>query len=189
VRIRHRQQTDTNASRYRIFFATDIHGSERCFRKFLAAAKVYRANALVLGGDIAGKAIVPIVHDGPDEFRIVFEGMDRRVPAVEVPYVRAQIEVGRMPMAQRHVRLAWGDFWVGGERDGGEEVGAVTGGAVHGEDAADGFDPVFEADEASAAGGVGATDAVVSDRESRVILGGLEADMNVRAVRVLCCVG
>src|ERR1700687_2158306 len=44
----------------RIFFATDIHGSERCFRKFLAAAESYDADALVLGGDIAGKGLVPI---------------------------------------------------------------------------------------------------------------------------------
>src|ERR1700704_5374231 len=44
----------------RVFFATDIHGSERCFRKFLAAAESYDADALVLGGDIAGKGLVPI---------------------------------------------------------------------------------------------------------------------------------
>ncbi len=49
----------------RIFFATDIHGSERCFRKFLAAAETYEADALVLGGDIAGKGLVPIhAHNG-----------------------------------------------------------------------------------------------------------------------------
>lgn len=45
----------------RIFFATDVHGSERCFRKFLAAARIYEADALVLGGDVAGKGLVPIV--------------------------------------------------------------------------------------------------------------------------------
>jgi len=44
----------------RIYFATDIHGSDRCFRKFLAAAESYDADALVLGGDIAGKGLVPI---------------------------------------------------------------------------------------------------------------------------------
>src|SRR2546427_13305463 len=44
----------------RIYFATDIHGSDRCFRKFLAAAESYEADALVLGGDIAGKGLVPI---------------------------------------------------------------------------------------------------------------------------------
>jgi Icc-related predicted phosphoesterase len=47
----------------RIFFATDIHGSERCFRKFIAAANTYDADALVLGGDIAGKGLVPIRAD------------------------------------------------------------------------------------------------------------------------------
>ena len=44
----------------RVFFATDIHGSDRCFRKFLAAAEIYQADALVLGGDVAGKGLVPI---------------------------------------------------------------------------------------------------------------------------------
>jgi Icc-related predicted phosphoesterase len=44
----------------RIFFATDIHGSERGFRKFLAAAEAYDADTLILGGDIAGKGLVPI---------------------------------------------------------------------------------------------------------------------------------
>jgi len=44
----------------RIYFATDIHGSDRCFRKFLAAAEHYEADALVLGGDIAGKGLVPV---------------------------------------------------------------------------------------------------------------------------------
>lgn len=45
-----------------IFFATDIHGSERCFMKFVNAAKFYQANVLILGGDVTGKALVPIVR-------------------------------------------------------------------------------------------------------------------------------
>jgi Icc-related predicted phosphoesterase len=49
------------AAKIRIFFATDIHGSERCFRKWLNAASVYGVQALVLGGDITGKALVPLV--------------------------------------------------------------------------------------------------------------------------------
>jgi Icc-related predicted phosphoesterase len=44
----------------RVFFATDVHGSERCFRKFLAGAKAYDADVLILGGDIAAKGLVPI---------------------------------------------------------------------------------------------------------------------------------
>jgi Icc-related predicted phosphoesterase len=41
-------------------FVTDIHGSDRCFRKFLNAAKFYDVQYLILGGDITGKTIVPI---------------------------------------------------------------------------------------------------------------------------------
>lgn len=44
----------------RIFFASDLHGSDRCFKKFLAAASFYDANLLILGGDLVGKDIVPI---------------------------------------------------------------------------------------------------------------------------------
>jgi len=48
--------------RTRIFFATDVHGSEQCFRKFLNAARVYEAQVLVLGGDVTGKILVPLVR-------------------------------------------------------------------------------------------------------------------------------
>jgi uncharacterized protein len=49
----------------RIFFATDIHGSEICWRKFLNSAAFYKADLVVLGGDVTGKAMVPITaHAG-----------------------------------------------------------------------------------------------------------------------------
>jgi len=48
---------------FRIFFATDLHGSELCFKKFLSAAKAYSANVLILGGDLTGKMIVPIMEN------------------------------------------------------------------------------------------------------------------------------
>ncbi len=49
---------------FKLFYASDIHGSERCFLKFLNAAKFYGAQALVLGGDLTGKAVIPIVAKG-----------------------------------------------------------------------------------------------------------------------------
>ena len=49
----------------RIYFATDIHGSETCWRKFLNSGKHYEAKVMILGGDMTGKALVPIVEDGP----------------------------------------------------------------------------------------------------------------------------
>lgn len=53
----------------RLFFATDIHGSDICWRKFLNAGKFYEADILVLGGDMTGKALVPIVALGGGRFK------------------------------------------------------------------------------------------------------------------------
>ena len=67
----------------RIYFATDIHGSETCWRKFLNSGKHYEATVMVLGGDMTGKALVPIVEEGKGrwtatllENRREFEGED-----------------------------------------------------------------------------------------------------------------
>lgn len=58
----------------RIFYATDIHGSDRCFFKFINAGKVYKANAIVLGGDITGKMVIPIVEGENSTFTTEFLG-------------------------------------------------------------------------------------------------------------------
>ncbi len=74
----------------RIFFATDIHGSERCFRKFLAAASAYEAGALILGGDIAGKGLVPICeHNG--SLTATVRGDSVTVPREDEERLRAEI--------------------------------------------------------------------------------------------------
>ena len=66
----------------RIYFATDLHGSEVCFRKFLAAAKVYEADVIILGGDFAGKAIVPVLTEN-GTLRARVGGEDVTVPESE----------------------------------------------------------------------------------------------------------
>lgn len=55
----------------KLFFATDIHGSDICWIKFLNAGKFYEADVLILGGDMTGKAVVPVVHQGGDTHRTV----------------------------------------------------------------------------------------------------------------------
>lgn len=70
-------------SRTRLFFATDIHGSERCFRKWLNARTAYRADVLVLGGDVTGKALVPIVDHGDGTWSAVVGGETRRASSPE----------------------------------------------------------------------------------------------------------
>jgi uncharacterized protein len=49
----------------RLYYASDIHGTEVLWRKFLHAPEVYKASVLVMGGDLTGKAVVPLVEDGP----------------------------------------------------------------------------------------------------------------------------
>jgi Icc-related predicted phosphoesterase len=56
----------------RIFFATDIHGSEVCWRKFLNAGAFHKADVLVMGGDMTGKAMVPITGAG-DNWRVTLQ--------------------------------------------------------------------------------------------------------------------
>jgi Icc-related predicted phosphoesterase len=65
----------------KIFFATDIHGSDRCFRKFLNAGKFYGADAIVLGGDVTGKMIVPVVDEGAGRYSAQLFGRKRIVDA------------------------------------------------------------------------------------------------------------
>lgn len=55
-----------------IFFATDVHGSEICWKKFINAGKFYKADILVLGGDMTGKAIVPFIKDSKDLYKVNF---------------------------------------------------------------------------------------------------------------------
>jgi hypothetical protein len=91
----------------KIFFATDVHGSEVCWKKFLAAAKFYEVDTLVLGGDMTGKAIVPIIAQGGDEYKVTLleqvtmlhgkEEVDKMVQTIQnrgyYPYVTDPDEV------------------------------------------------------------------------------------------------
>jgi uncharacterized protein len=62
-------------ARSRVYFITDVHGSSKCFRKFLNAAKFYKADVLILGGDITGKVLAPIVEsDG--KFLCSYQGAE-----------------------------------------------------------------------------------------------------------------
>lgn len=58
----------------RMFFATDLHGSERTFRKFINAGKFYDVNVIVMGGDIQGKLMIPIIKEGNGHYRATVQG-------------------------------------------------------------------------------------------------------------------
>jgi uncharacterized protein len=58
----------------KVFFATDIHGSEICWRKFLNSAAFYKADMVILGGDVTGKVMVPIVSPRAGHWEVTFGG-------------------------------------------------------------------------------------------------------------------
>jgi uncharacterized protein len=57
-----------------LYYASDVHGSEQCWRKFLGAGRFYGVGALIMGGDLTGKAIIPITREGGDAYRASFLG-------------------------------------------------------------------------------------------------------------------
>jgi Icc-related predicted phosphoesterase len=61
-----------------LYYASDVHGSERCWRKFLGAGRFYDVQALVMGGDLTGKAIVPIAEQN-GSWAAFFLGEERTV--------------------------------------------------------------------------------------------------------------
>ncbi len=69
--------------RTRLFFVTDVHGSEKCFRKFVNAAKFYEAQVLVLGGDITGKMVIPIIDQSDSTYKCRFLGNELVIKSKE----------------------------------------------------------------------------------------------------------
>lgn len=60
----------------RLYFVSDLHGSEVCFRKFLNSAKHYGADVIISGGDMTGKMVVPLVERGNGTVTTHYMGSD-----------------------------------------------------------------------------------------------------------------
>jgi uncharacterized protein len=52
----------------RILYGSDFHGSEAVFRKFIASGFQYKADVLMVGGDVTGKAMIPVIHQGQGRY-------------------------------------------------------------------------------------------------------------------------
>src|SRR5689334_10714942 len=63
----------------RLYFCSDLHASRRCWKKFLNAAKFYDAQYIVVGGDITGKFVVPILEGAKGVKTATFLGVNRRL--------------------------------------------------------------------------------------------------------------
>lgn len=94
----------------KILFATDIQGSEICFRKLLNAGKFYGAQVVIMGGDMSGKMVVPIIKGSNGVYTSRFQQADVRMDTEEemrkftqrlrdmgfYPYLTDMEEMGRL---------------------------------------------------------------------------------------------
>ena len=77
----------------KLFFVTDIHGSNVCYRKFLNALPIYGADVAILLGDLTGKVLVPLVEKGNDTWECTLMGQHRDVATKdELAYIKKVIE-------------------------------------------------------------------------------------------------
>src|ERR1039457_7149888 len=77
------KKKDAVSKQSRLFFATDIHGSERTFRKFRSGAKFYKVDHIIMGGDITGKFLVPIVHEHDSHYRTTLQGATETIEGAD----------------------------------------------------------------------------------------------------------
>lgn len=93
----------------RIYFCSDVHASRKCWKKFLAAPKFYDADIIVMGGDITGKFIVPIVQQPRGHHTAKFLGVDRRIEtAEEMERIKVRIaDTGQYSLEMSPDEQAW----------------------------------------------------------------------------------
>lgn len=67
----------------RIFCTTDVHGSDVVFRKFVSAGNFYKADIVILNGDLTGKAVIPILEKTPNTFEATILGVRHTVDGTD----------------------------------------------------------------------------------------------------------
>jgi len=94
--FKRRQKTEVT----RLFYAGDVHGSRVCWKKFVNAAAHYPADALVMGGDLTGKALVPIIRQGDGSYsaRVIGEERSAKTAAELDEMQRAISTSGMYPL-------------------------------------------------------------------------------------------
>ncbi|MCI0635697.1 MAG: metallophosphoesterase [Actinobacteria bacterium] len=78
-----RRKGRPGAEATKLFYACDIHGSEPTYRKFLNAARFYEVDALIFGGDLMGKLLIPLVRDAEGTWRARLQGQDHHITSDE----------------------------------------------------------------------------------------------------------
>jgi Icc-related predicted phosphoesterase len=99
VRIGRSKKNGASETRLRILFATDLHGSDVVFRKFLNAISVYEADVAILGGDLTGKRLAPVIEtDDGYEVAVMGEALHPRSPEELAPILERIRNLGQYPI-------------------------------------------------------------------------------------------
>jgi uncharacterized protein len=106
--------------RLRLYYASDIHGTEVLWRKFLQAPSVYKAPVIVMGGDVTGKVVVPMVQENGAVVAELYGQPERAGTPEEVaelenrirangmyPHLMSPDEVQRVAALSTEEREAW----------------------------------------------------------------------------------
>ncbi len=94
-----------------LYYASDIHGSDLLWRKFVNAGTFYGVDVLIMGGDLAGKAVVPLVRQNGGFLAREIAG-ERIFGEEELPAVEKRIrDLGFYPLrtTEEEVESAHGD--------------------------------------------------------------------------------
>ena len=91
MRLFRKREKGAEGKPLRLFYASDIHGTEVLWRKFLNAGEAYEADVLVMGGDLTGKAVIPLIGEG-DEYEVELFGDRQQLRGeAEIEEVERQI--------------------------------------------------------------------------------------------------
>ncbi|MEZ5827696.1 MAG: hypothetical protein R3D01_04615 [Hyphomicrobiales bacterium] len=95
-----RKKDKASDDEVKIFFASDLHGSNVCFKKFVNGAKFYGADVLVLGGDLTGKAVIPIAEQDDGTFLAFQHGESVSIKAKDEldDFIKRQGNMGFYPV-------------------------------------------------------------------------------------------
>jgi len=63
----------------RVFYATDIHGSQLAYRKLLNAPSGYDTELIILGGDVTGKFLIPVITAPDGSKRATVHGQKKEI--------------------------------------------------------------------------------------------------------------
>jgi Icc-related predicted phosphoesterase len=74
-----------------MIFSSDFHGSDVVWRKFLNSATMFKANVLLMGGDMTSKVMVPIVREPEGSYTANFLGKQIKISEEGLPDLRKQI--------------------------------------------------------------------------------------------------